>query len=66
MIPTGKCDRTFQRQPDLSRYLENLSLNLSPKRRVYTSRIPPLIPPCQGGKQEIWFPPLSKGRVRVG
>ncbi|WP_292871448.1 hypothetical protein [Nostoc sp. LPT] len=25
MIPTGKCDRTSQRQPDFSQYLENLS-----------------------------------------
>ena len=47
MIPTGKCDvydglrlRTSQRQPDFSRYLENLSLNLSPFRRE-TLNFPP-------------------------
>ncbi|MEH2430462.1 MAG: hypothetical protein V7K26_23755 [Nostoc sp.] len=40
MIPSGKCDRTSQRQPDFSRYLTrcatyswNPSPNLSPKRR---------------------------------
>jgi len=28
--------------------------------------LPPSISPCKGGKPEIWFPPLCKGRVRVG
>jgi hypothetical protein len=29
-------------------------------------KLPPLVPPWKWGKQKIQFPPLNKGRVRVG
>jgi hypothetical protein len=54
--------------PDNSAVCGNpASIPLPYKATVYTQvELPPLIPPWKWGKQEIQFPPLDKGRVRVG
>jgi hypothetical protein len=39
----------------------NLSSNAYP-----TGVLPPLVPPIYWGEKEMQFPPLYKGRVRVG
>jgi hypothetical protein len=33
---------------------------------IFITLLPPLVPPCKGETIKIQFPPLYKGRVRVG